>query len=315
MAKPVFVFTKEMGRLLQKFRKSSKLTQIETAQRLGLSESHISHLENGEIANPPIGTILLYLRACRISWTTFFQKLSEIDFKMEHEKIIRQVEIPSNITMPMRQKIDRDTAKYVNKIQYPKTPFRKLDWERIRTKIDKKVKILLFNHELHENSKAPYFTFANELILNYDTGQARAIFERYSKTRSLNWRIISEIRSIVYKTVRVEQRKLEKPKPLAREKLQKMAGGFLRHRVKIEPIEAEVQKKLGELNVPIVHNQAYKDCTREYYSALKKYYHKDPLLLTQRFVEIMKSWKAQGLNEEILEIVKETAIRIFTQQK
>jgi hypothetical protein len=90
-----------------------------------------------------------------------------------------------------------------------------------------------------------------------------------------------------------------------------MAGGFLRHRVKIEPIETEVQRKLGELNVPIVQNQAYKDFARECYSALKKYYRKNPLLLTQRFAEIMKTWKAQGLKEEILEKVKEIVISPF----
>ena len=52
MIKNYFVFTKEMDRLLQKFRKSARLTQNEIGQRLGLSESHISHLENGEIENP-----------------------------------------------------------------------------------------------------------------------------------------------------------------------------------------------------------------------------------------------------------------------
>jgi transcriptional regulator with XRE-family HTH domain len=183
MTKTNFVFTKEMGLLLKKFRMNVGLSQSEVGERIGFSKksaySQISHLENGLIKNPSLGNIILYLKACGVAFTTFFQKLSEIDFKIEHKNIMRQVGMPSGITSGLRQKIDRDTAKYVNKIRYPKTPFQRLDWERVKTKIDKKVKILLFNHELDENSKAPYFTFAKELILNYDTGQTRAIFEKY----------------------------------------------------------------------------------------------------------------------------------------
>jgi len=104
-------------------------------------------------------------------------------------------------------------------------------------------------------------------------------------------------------------------KPLTKQKKEKMSVGFAQHRVMIEPIEAGVQKLLGELSAPLYSNQFYKAFARECYSALKKYYHKDPLLLTQRLAEIMKTWKVQGLTEEILEKVKEITIRAFTQQK
>jgi transcriptional regulator with XRE-family HTH domain len=319
MIKNYFVFTKEIGQLLIKCRKQARLSQGEVAKRCGLHTktgySQISRLESGRIKNPSLASIILFLKACNTPLVSFFQELSAIDFKIEHKNIMRQVQMPSGLTTDQRQKIDRDTAKYVNKIQYPKTPFQRLDWERIKTKIDKKVKVLLFNHELKEDMKTPYFQFTNQLIDNYDTGQITEIFKRYWQAKILRRGIINEIKSIVYKTFRYEQKRLEKPKPLTKEKLQKMGTGFLRYRVKIEPIEAKVQKKLGELNVPIAYNQAYKDFIRECYSALKKYYRKNPLLLTQRFAEIMKSWQAQGLKEEVLLTIKDIIIAHFEPPK
>jgi hypothetical protein len=272
-------------------------------------------LENGLIKNPPLGNIILYLRVCGTPITTFFQELAAILFKIEHEKIMSQVEMPSSLTPRLRQKIDRDTAKYENKILYPKTPYQKLDWERIRTQIDEKVQVLLFNHQIEEDQKTPYFSFVNELIANYDTSQASAIYDKYYKTRRLHRGAISEIRSIVYKTVRTEQKRLKKQKALPSEKFRKMAGEFLRYRVKIEPIEAEVQKKLGELNVPVAYNQAYKDFTRECYKALRKYLDQDPQLLKQKLAEIKRWWIENKLDPEVLEQVKETAIRTYLPKK
>ena len=315
MIKNYFAFTKEIGQLLIKCRKQARLSQGEVAKCCGLHTktgySQISRLESGRIKNPSLASIILFLKACNTPLVSFFQELSAIDFKIEHKNIMRQVQMPSSLTTDQRQKIDRDTALYETKVQYPKTPFQKLDWEHIRTKIDKKVKTLLFNHQIEEDQKTPYFTFADELFLNYDSGQIPAIFERHWQAGQLNRFIITAIKSIVYKTFRYEQKRLEKPKPLTKEKLQKMGTGFLRYRIKIEPIEAKVQKKLGELNVPIVYNQAYKDFTRECYKALKKYYHKNPLLLTQRFAEIMKSWQKQGLKQEVLLKVKDLIIAHF----
>ena len=384
MSENILIPYQELGKLLAKFRKSAKLSQAELvvrrqrlcrrrAERMGLSKKrgycHISHLETGREKKPSLYTILLYLKACQVPWTTFFQKLSEIDFKIEHDTVMRQVypapfdkkskdtttscecditqpdkrggvDLPSRLTPDLRQKVDRDTAKYLNKIQYPKTPFQKLDWERIKTNIDKKVKTLLFDHKLDEKAKQPYFTLTNEFITNYDTGQIPAIFQKHWQAQILNRGIIEAIRKIVYQTVKTEQKRLKKQKVLPSEKFRKMAGSFLRYRIKIEPIdpapfykmsgdktisfecditqpdkrggvEAEVQKKLGELNVPIAQNQAYKDFVRECYKAIKKYYPKDPPLLTQKFTEITKAWKQMGLNEGVMEKVKEITLRVY----
>lgn len=315
MSNDINAFSKETGKLLKKFRIKVRLTQAEVSAQLGLSKTagftYISQLETGKIKNPSLMLILRYLKVCGVPWATFFQKLSAIDFNFEHKKIMEKVELPSSLTSRQRKKIDRDSALYLNKVQYPKTPFQRLDWERIRTKIDKKVKILLFNHKLDESAKQPYFGFTEELISDYDSGQITAIFQRYWQARKLNRAIMEGIRRIVYQTVKIEQKRLKKQKALPSEKFRKMAGEFLRYRVKIELIEAAVQKKLGEYNVPIAQNQAYKDFVRECYSALKKYYLQDQSLLTQKFKEITKTWKRMGLNEEVMEKVKETTTRVY----
>jgi transcriptional regulator with XRE-family HTH domain len=121
-------------------------------------------------------------------------------------------------------------------------------------------------------------------------------------------------RDISYYRMRIDGKK-GKAKSLSEQQKHRAAVKFGKYRLIIEPLEAEVQKKLGELNVPIAHNQAYKDFTRECFSALKKYYHKDQLLLTQRFAEIMKSWQAQGLKEEVLLIIKDIVIAHFEPAK
>ncbi|MFB0509548.1 MAG: helix-turn-helix domain-containing protein [bacterium] len=51
----MFVFTKEMADLLDKIRKKPGLSQIEVAEKIGLSIksfTYISILENGKIKNP-----------------------------------------------------------------------------------------------------------------------------------------------------------------------------------------------------------------------------------------------------------------------
>jgi transcriptional regulator with XRE-family HTH domain len=111
MPKEDFIFTKEMAGLLQKIRIRAGLSQSEVAKRIGLSsktkDSYISHLEKGRLKNPALGLILLYLRACGVSWPEFFKELDRIDFKMRHEKMISQLPPPA-----AQRKIQRDAMRY-----------------------------------------------------------------------------------------------------------------------------------------------------------------------------------------------------------
>ncbi len=330
-------FVKEIGKILQKYRKNAKLSQSELAEKMGLSRTsgfkYISYLETGRIKNPSLLTILRYLKICQVLWPKFFQELAQIDFNLQHQKY--QVAIPSDLPLDLQKKIDRDTALYLIKIQYPKPPFDELDWQRIQEKVDKKVNELLSHQGLNETDKIPYLNFVNELIKNYDTPQSQTVFEKYYRTKELNWRIISEIRSIIYKVIRMEQKRLKKPKALDPQKISTMARKFLAYRIQIEPIEAEVQKKLSELGVPTLYHQGYKDFCRECFSLIKKFYQKKPknqteaklisitdnkastsslysnLNLIQKVTELIKKWKTLGLKEEVLQIVKDIVISHF----
>ncbi|MEO0075549.1 MAG: hypothetical protein ABIK31_05510, partial [candidate division WOR-3 bacterium] len=103
-------------------------------------------------------------------------------------------------------------------------------------------------------------------------------------------------------------------KPYSEQQKYKAAVEFGKYRIKIEPIEDEIQKRLGELNVPIAHNQAYKDFARECYKALKNNIGrklsfddtdlKKIALLESMLDEIIKKWNKQGLDLNTMQIVK-----------
>ena len=245
-----FTLTKEIGNLLAKIRKEARLTQKDVAERLGLSEKagkmYISKLEQGNIKNPSMNTILHYLTVCNKPWVSFFEKLAGIYFMKSHWKIISQVDIPRHY-----KKVTRDVAKYQHSIE-----------------------------------------------------------TKFSEKQGL--------------------------KPLKQEKQEKMAIGFLKHRVVIEPIEREVQKLLGELNAPLISNQFYKAFARECYSALKKITTKArnakrrwskatsneenskeisvvsaSSALNIKLNQIIEKWVQKGLERNILEKVKEIPIKHF----
>ena len=112
MPKEITKYTEEIAKLLIKVRQKANLSQTEVAKRIGLSlksgKGYISHLEKGRIKNPPIGTIMLFLRACGASWVEFFKELDKIDFKLRHEKMIAQVYPP-----PTQRKIQRDATQHL----------------------------------------------------------------------------------------------------------------------------------------------------------------------------------------------------------
>jgi hypothetical protein len=101
-----------------------------------------------------------------------------------------------------------------------------------------------------------------------------------------------------------------------------MTTGFLKHRIRIEPIEKEITKLLGETNEPAMYNQFYKDFARECYSILRKFYM--PRMSTDKKKEkssvdirglnteldrIIEKWVEKGLNQAILIKVKDVIIK------
>ena len=62
-------FTREMAERLKALRRKAGLTQNEVAQRMGLSyqggKAFVSLLERGDVADPHLSTLCLYLKAPR----------------------------------------------------------------------------------------------------------------------------------------------------------------------------------------------------------------------------------------------------------
>ena len=178
MSKKTSILDKEIAKLLKSTREKAGLYQAEVAERIGLSaksgKGYISHLEKGMVKNPPIGTILLYLRACGASWVEFFKELDRIDFKLRHENLsacgpayssrgagrhaqaemISQVHPPEtrfgegSIRPPTERKIQRDAMRYEINVEFPSKQKEEIDFERLKKLIKDKVIALVNKEEL-----------------------------------------------------------------------------------------------------------------------------------------------------------------------
>jgi transcriptional regulator with XRE-family HTH domain len=346
------ILGKEIGQLLTKVREKSSLSQTEVAQRIGLSkkfgQGYISRLEKGKTKNPPLQTILLYLKACGESWSEFFKKLDNIDFKMRHEKMIAQLPIP-----PTQRKIQRDAMRYETGIEFPSKEKEEIDFERLKKRIKDKVIALLIKYEpslrVPEGDVAiskptmdskgllrrsaprndivgkdnqgsrekavmtAYQKFAMEyfeFLATLNKPGMKMVVEKYQRA-GLARHLIFKIRKIVFSVIGAELKRIEAKKPLPTEKQERMALGFTKYRIRIEQIEAEVHKLLCELGVKTPWFTLYKDFARQCYQALKKYYIKDQGKLTKNLTELVQRWQKQGLEEKVLLKVKDKVISVF----
>jgi len=154
-----------------------------------------------------------------------------------------------------------------------------------------------------------------------------------------HWKIISQVdiprhykkvtRDVAKYQHSIETKFSEKQglKPLKQEKQEKMAIGFLKHRVVIEPIEREITILLGDSGELPINNQFYKAFARECYSTIKKA--NMPLMdtgkkkekssvdicgLNEKLNQIIEKWVKKGLKREILEQVKQIPIRYLKPQ-
>jgi transcriptional regulator with XRE-family HTH domain len=147
MFRKVPIFSDEMAKLLISVREKAHLSQMEVAERMGLSPksgyTYISHLEKGRVKNPPIWTILLYLSACGESWPEFFKQLDIIDFKLRHEKMISQLPPPAT-----QRKIQRDAMRYEIGVEFPSKEKEEIDFARLKKIIKEKVERLVNNEEI-----------------------------------------------------------------------------------------------------------------------------------------------------------------------
>src|SRR5512136_1835660 len=91
MPKPGF-FTSQMGRRLRSLRTLAGLTQLEVADRMGLSGRYrrrtIGRLECGRSGEPALSLIARYLQACGARWSSFSDLLEAVPpVKADHTLI------------------------------------------------------------------------------------------------------------------------------------------------------------------------------------------------------------------------------------
>jgi transcriptional regulator with XRE-family HTH domain len=319
------ILGKEIGQILTKVREKSGLSQIEVAERIGLSkkngQGYISRLEKGKTKNPPIQTILFYLRACGESWPEFFKQLDTIDFKLRHEKMIAQVHPP-----PTERKIQRDAMKYEIGVEFPSKEKEEIDFDRLKKQIKDKVTALVNKEDITLTSVlshrgrggnaviADYQKFALEyfeFLATLNKAGMKMVADKYQRA-GLKLNLIFKIKKIVNSVLRGEIKRIEAKKPLPTEKQEKMAIGFTKYRIINERIEAEVHKGLCELGVPTPWFSLYKDFSRQCYRALKQYYGKEPEKLKERLSEFVRQWQKRGLQENVLLKVKEKTLFVYT---
>jgi len=347
MSKKTSILDKEIAKLLKSTREKAGLYQAEVAERIGLSaksgKGYISHLEKGMVKNPPIGTILLYLRACGVSWVEFFKELDRIDFKLRHEKMISQVHPPEtrfgegSIRPPTERKIQRDAMRYEINVEFPSKQKEEIDFERLKKLIKDKVIALVNKEELtltpalspnrvlstkgridHQGRGGnaviadcqkfalEYFDF----LATLNKAGMKTVAEKWQRA-GLKLHIISGIKKTINNILRGEMKRILAQKPLPPQKQEKMAIGFTKYRIRIERIEAEVHKLLCELGIPTPWFSLYKGFGRECYKALKKYFGRNQELLNKALTDIVRKWIKEGLKEDVLLKLKEKVVSVF----
>lgn len=318
----IFNFTKELAILLQKTRKQANLSQVELAQRMGINpksaRSYIAQLESGKIKNPTLSTIINYLNACGGNRMTFFSELDKLLSKQEHDEIMAGMSETDSIASKklkgktILQKIDRDAALFANKIKYQKKPDKEINKALVKDKIERQVLMLLSNHKINKSLIPTYLDYASHILeRTLNPNPNPPLQESLWLKPGIKKILFTPINHIVYETVRLEKKRLASRKIPSTEKQKKMAQGFIKYRIAIEQIEFAVHKLLNELQVNPALYLAYKDYARVCYKALKQCYDKDKSLLKQKFKETKVAWRLSGLDNEIMEKVKETVIVVY----
>jgi len=237
-------------KLLGKYRKQSGLSQIEVANRMALSTKsgckYISRLEKGQIKKSYLETILNYLDAIGVSWETFFREISALRSKQNHQAIMSKVTQSVILThhkvmgKNLMQKLDRDTFLYETKIKPPQNYYTKVDLDLVKQKIEEKVRTYCQNLRIKDELIPRYLNFAYEILT---ATKYQPIIKKYNIS-GISEHYLTRIMNIAVKTHHIEEKKVQKQKPIRLEKARAMAVKYLRSRVKLAPIEAEVSKLL-----------------------------------------------------------------------
>jgi len=221
----------------------------------------------------------------------------------------------------LQKKLDRDTFLYETKIKPPQNFYTKVDLELVKKKVEEKVRTFCQNLRIKDDLIPHYLNFAKACAEPYPesssgspnsaTPKYEPIIKKYSIS-GISEHYLTRIMNIAVKTHHTEEKKVQKQKPLRLEKARRMAVKYVESRIKLEPIEKEVDKFLAEHNLKdnVLYN-SYMNFARECYSKIRKLHIKNPLLLKQHLAEIVRVWLEAGLKQEILEKIKNIILAVF----
>lgn len=307
----MFIFTKPMAEKLCEIRKRAHLTQVEVGLRMGMSkksaQTTIARLEKGTIKNPGISMIIDFLIVCNADWRNFIEAVHQIWAKTNLLEVVPVVNLPAQAKI--KRKVDRDVSLYAAKITGLVKP---IDKDSLKDRIERKVRMFLFSHKIEDNFIPTYLDFAFKVFeREFSENSSPVISEEQFIRSGIRPILFNPIKRIVIKTIRTEQKRIARTKPISSEKQKKMTDGYLKFRKIIEPIEMEVHKLLDVLQVKEVLYLSYKNYARECYKYLRKWLGRDELILQQKFNEASNTWQRMGLDSRVLEKVKETVIATY----
>jgi transcriptional regulator with XRE-family HTH domain len=117
-------FTPEMGARLREIRLKRGFTQDEVAARMGLAgkgrKTFVGRLEQGNIKNPSLGTVTLYLRACGAQFFEFYDTLTRIEPVLVDTRPIERTPMKREQKEMLLRRVKREVYNYQEETSYPK---------------------------------------------------------------------------------------------------------------------------------------------------------------------------------------------------
>ena len=117
-------FTPEMGARLREIRSKRSLTLDEVAARMGLAgkgrKTFVGRLEQGNIKNPYLSTVTLYLRACGAQFFEFYDTLTRIEPVPVDTRPIERTPMERKQKEMLLRRVKREVYNYQDETCYPK---------------------------------------------------------------------------------------------------------------------------------------------------------------------------------------------------
>jgi transcriptional regulator with XRE-family HTH domain len=113
-----------MGARLREIRLKRGFTQDEVAARMGLAgkgrKTFVGRLEQGNIKNPSLGTVTLYLRACGAQFFEFYDTLTRIEPVLVDTRPIERTPMKREQKEMLLRRVKREVYNYQDETSYPK---------------------------------------------------------------------------------------------------------------------------------------------------------------------------------------------------